>query len=115
MICLKIPYGVAVGISVGNCVGVSVGMGGGVDVSVGIAVAGIVVGGGCVAVGVIVGSEVGVGIFSVIVTRRSAKLSSPLERYSRSVTLLSVIPCKFHVWIREGFGNAFVPCASIFH
>jgi len=76
----KITYGVAVGVSVGNCVGVSLGTTGGADVFVGGALVGVSVGGICVTVGVIVGSDVGVGMLSVIVRRRSAKLSSPLER-----------------------------------
>ena len=63
--------------SVGNCVGVSVGTTGGGDVFVGGAVVGgsvvgVAVAGNCVTVGVIVGSDVGVGTLSVIVTRRSA-------------------------------------------
>ena len=69
--------GVAVGTSAGACsVGVSVGTAGG-DVfvggaAVGGAVVGVAVGGNCVTVGVMLGSDVGVGMLSVIVTRRSA-------------------------------------------
>jgi hypothetical protein len=75
----ELPYCcVAVGTSAGACcVGVSVGIAGGGDVFVGgTAVGGslvdVAVGGNCVTVGVIVGSGVGVGMLSVIVTRRSA-------------------------------------------
>jgi hypothetical protein len=66
----RVPSGVAVGTSVAP-VGVSVGTGG-ADVFVGGALVFVGVGGNSVTVGVIVGSEVGVGILSVIVTRRSA-------------------------------------------
>ena len=71
-------YGVTVGTSgATSCVGVSVGTTGGGDVFVGGATVGgavveVAVGGNCVTVGVMVGSEVGVGTLSVIVTRRSA-------------------------------------------
>ena len=77
-------YGaVVVGPSTGDCcVGVSVAAAGRANVFVagalvggslvGGAVVGVRVGGNCVTVGVIVGSGVGVGTLSVMVTRRSA-------------------------------------------
>ena len=69
---IEIAYGVAVGVSFGNSVGVSEGTTGGGEVFVGGAVVEVAVGGNCVTVGVSVGSNVGVGTLSVIVTRRSA-------------------------------------------
>ena len=74
----EMAYDVAVGtIGATSCVGVSVGTTGGGDVFVGGAIVGgavvdVGVGGNSVTVGVIVGSNVGVGMLSVIVTRRSA-------------------------------------------
>ena len=69
---IELAYGVTVSVSFGVSVGVSDGGTGGGDVFVGGAVVDVAVGGNCVTVGVIVGSTVGVGTLSVIVTRRSA-------------------------------------------